>query len=80
MASRWHGDGKVGRGFVFTSEDYEINRFFDFLFFVGGESYQFMQNVLSTPSPKYDEHTTLRERNNRFGHHQSKFSGEMWKF
>merc|ERR1719261_369418 len=70
VASRWHGDGSVGRGFVFTQEDYEINRLLDFSFFMGLKSFPFMQSVLATPSPKFDEHTTVRERKNRFTHTQ----------
>ena len=80
VASRWHGDGGVGRNFVFTSEDYEINRFMDFTFFLGLRSYPFMQSVLAHPSPKFDEHSTVRENKFRFGHLQTKFGNQKLKF
>ena len=81
VASRWHGDGAVGRGFLFTSEDYEINRLFDWNFFVGiYHSIPFLQNILGTPSPVFDEHMTVRERKNRFTHLQRKFAEQKWKF
>lgn len=30
--------------------------------------------ILQTPSPKFDEHITLREKNNRYVHHQIRFA------
>ena len=81
VASRWHGDGGVGRGFLFTSENYNINRLFDWGFFVGiYNSVTFLHSVLGHPSPSFDEHMTLRERNNRFTHKQREFIEKEWKF
>lgn len=81
VASRWHGDGGVGRGFLFTSENYNINRLFDWGFFVGVfKSVPFLHSVLGHPSPTFDEHMTLREKNNRFTHRQREFIENAWKF
>ena len=30
--------------------------------------------ILQTPSPKFDEHITLREKSNRYAHHQIRFA------
>jgi hypothetical protein len=70
VATRWHGDGTVGRDFLMTEEDYEISPFFSWLFQAGFESLGFMHRILEDPSPTIDDGHTLRERNNRFVHIQ----------
>lgn len=72
VASRWHTDGICGENFVFTDEDYDIYRMGNLLFFSGWGSVPFLHSILQTPSPRYDEHLTLREVNNRFVHQQRK--------
>jgi hypothetical protein len=66
VASRWHGDGSVGRDFLMTEEDYEISPLFSWLFQAGVASVPFMHRILRDPSPAADGAHTLRERNNRF--------------
>jgi len=66
IASRWHEDGTVGTNNQFTTEDDDVNRWLDWMFFAGPKSYPFMHDILRTPRPMYDEHMTLREKNNRF--------------
>lgn len=70
VASRWHTDGICGDKFVMTEEDYDIYRIGSLLFFSGWSSIPFLHGILQTPSPRYDEHLTLRETRNRFVHHQ----------
>lgn len=55
---------------MMTEEDYEVDRFSSMSFMLGPSSIKFMHNILQTPSPRFDEHTTLRERGNRFVHKQ----------
>lgn len=67
VASRWHGDGRVGRDFLMTEEDYEISPLFSWLFQAGAASIPFMHRILRDPSPAAgDDGHTMRERNNRF--------------
>ena len=70
VASRWHTDGIVGNTLMMSEEDYDIFRMWSFLFQFGWESYPFMFGILQTPSPRYDEHLTMRETKNRFVHRQ----------
>jgi hypothetical protein len=70
IASRWHTDGIAGHKFTMTEEDYDIHRFASFQFFMGLKSFPFLQSILREPSPKFDEHKTVREKNNRFVHKQ----------
>jgi len=55
---------------MMTEEDYEVDRFASFAFMAGPSSWSFMHGILQTPSPKFDDHTTLREKNNRYVHKQ----------
>jgi len=41
-------------------------------FFMGPNSFQFLHGILQEPSPRFDEHMTLREKNNRYTHQQRK--------
>lgn len=70
VASRWHTDGIAGHNLVGTEEDYEIYRWGSFAFQAGLQSIQFLHGILQEPSPKFDEHTSLREKNNRYVHKQ----------
>lgn len=70
VASRWHTDGIAGHKGVMTEEDYEIYRYGSFAFLFGFNSFNFLHGILKEPSPRFDEHVTLRERNNRFTHKQ----------
>eukprot|EP00597_Dinobryon_sp_UTEXLB2267_P000800 CAMPEP_0170073492 /NCGR_PEP_ID=MMETSP0019_2-20121128/10896_1 /TAXON_ID=98059 /ORGANISM="Dinobryon sp., Strain UTEXLB2267" /LENGTH=319 /DNA_ID=CAMNT_0010283049 /DNA_START=341 /DNA_END=1300 /DNA_ORIENTATION=- len=74
VASRWHTDGIAGHNLVATEENYGIYKIGSFFFFCGLQSWTFLHSILQTPSPKYDEHITLREKNNRYVHHQIKFA------
>lgn len=69
-ATRWHTDGIVGHTLKTSEEDYNIYRLGTFLFMAGQQSVSFLHGILQTPSPRYDEHTSLRERNNRYVHKQ----------
>jgi len=80
VASRWHGDGTVGRGFMMTEENYDISRYHSFMFFSGIKGFPFLNGILRTPSPEFDEHQTTRERDNRFTHIQRLMSKGKWKF
>ena len=71
---RWHTDGIAGHKLMMTEEDYEIHRFATFQFFTGLKSIPFLQGILKEPSPKFDEHKTLREKNNRFIHKQQELA------
>lgn len=66
VASRWHTDGICGHNLVMTEEDYDAYRLGSFFFFCGWQSWTFLHGILQSPSPRYDEHVTLREKNNRF--------------
>ena len=66
VASRWHYDGVVGKQGMWTEEDYDIHRMFSMLHQTGFNSFKQMQEIFVHPSPQVDEHTTLRERKNRF--------------
>mmetsp|Transcript_14105 Transcript_14105/g.24841 ORF Transcript_14105/g.24841 Transcript_14105/m.24841 type:complete len:426 (-) Transcript_14105:500-1777(-) len=70
VASRWHTDGIAGHNLTMTEEDYNVNRIFSLFFFAGWSGVPFLQGILRTPSPRYDEHLTLRETKNRFVHRQ----------
>jgi hypothetical protein len=59
---------------VSTEEDYNINRLASFFFFSGARSWKFLHEILQTPSPRFDEHITLREKNNRYVHKALEFS------
>lgn len=70
VASRWHTDGIAGHNLVSTEEDYDIYRVGSFFFLMGLESWKFLHGILQTPSPRFDEHVTLREMKNRYVHKQ----------
>ena len=70
VASRWHTDGICGQTLMTTEENYNIYRWGSFAFFNGFASWPFLHSILQTPSPKFDEHITLREKNNRYVHKQ----------
>ena len=70
VASRWHTEGICGQNLMTTEEDYNIYRWGSFAFFHGLASFPFLHNILKTPSPKFDEHISLREKNNRYVHLQ----------
>ena len=55
-----------GHQLVSTEEDYNIYRLGSMLFLSGMGSIPFLHGILQTPSPRFDEHTTLREKNNRW--------------
>lgn len=76
VASRWHTDGIVGHKLVMSEEDYDAYRLGSFFFFLGFQSFGFMHQILQTPSPRYDEHVTLRETRNRYVHKQIEMSAE----
>ena len=59
-----------------SEENYDIYRFGSFAFLNGFMSWSFLHGILQEPSPKYDEHATLRETNNRFVHKQRIISAE----
>ncbi|GAX20357.1 hypothetical protein FisN_9Hh069 [Fistulifera solaris] len=80
MASRWVGCGGVGNTFQFTTEDDDVNRWNDFMFYAGFKSWFFMHDILRNPSPMYDEHTTLREKNNRFISSHALATKVGWRF
>jgi hypothetical protein len=80
VASRWHGDGTVGRGFMMTDDNYDILRMSSFNFFTGLGSWIMLHQILRTPSPQFDEHTSLRERNNRFTDVQRLLAKHKWKY
>ena len=66
VATRWLTDGYVGSRWTNTEEDYDINRLASWLFFAGPPSWSFLHEILSEPSPKFDEHKTIREMKGRF--------------
>jgi hypothetical protein len=70
VASRWHSDGIAGHRLVMTEEDYTIDRIASLNFMLGKSSFPFLHAILQTPSPKFDEHMTLREKSNRYVHRQ----------
>ena len=70
VASRWHTDGICGHNLVMTEEDYNIYKIGSLFFQIGYQGISFMHGILKEPSPKYDEHTTVREVNNRYVHKQ----------
>ncbi len=68
----------MGSNLRCPEENYDINRMGSFVFMSGPKSYPFVQEILYEPSPSYDEHSTLREKNVRFTHQQYKLSkGEI---
>ena len=62
VATRWYPNGVVGDNLKTTEDNYEVNRFGSFIFHTGIRSFFFLQKILYEPSPKFDEHVTLRER------------------
>jgi hypothetical protein len=80
IASRWIAKGGVGSTFHFTTEDDDVNRWNDFMFYAGLKSWPFMHDILRNPSPMYDEHTTLREKNNRFISSHTLVTKVGWRF
>lgn len=66
IASRWHTDGIVGDKLVPSEEKYELFPLGSLMFQTGFASWPFLHEILQTPSPRNDEHMTLREKNNRF--------------
>jgi mannose-6-phosphate isomerase-like protein (cupin superfamily) len=76
VASRWHTDGICGHNLMMTEEDYEVDRFSSFAFMWGPASWGFMHGILQTPSPRFDDHTTLREKNNRYVHKQLEWNAK----
>lgn len=72
VASRWHTDGIAGHKLVMTEENYDAFRFATWQFFIGPSSFNFLHGILQEPSPRFDEHMTLREKNNRYTHQQRK--------
>jgi len=66
VASRWHTGGIGGANNMMTDEDYGIAPFASWNFLMGAYSWYFLHEILQEPSPSFDEHTSLRERNNRF--------------
>jgi len=66
IASRWHTDGIAGHKLTMTEEDYDAHRFASWQFFQGPMSFSFLHGILQEPSPRFDEHMTLREKNNRY--------------
>ncbi len=81
VASRWVADGAIGSNLRSPEEDYDINRLASFLFMSGPKSYPFLQEILYEPSPSYDEHSTMREKNVRFTEFQYKLSkGQFVRF
>lgn len=70
VASRWHTDGICGHNLVMTEEDYDIYKIGSMFFQMGHKSWSFLHGILQTPSPRFDEHMSLRETNNRFTHQQ----------
>ena len=74
VASRWHTDGICGHKLVMTEEDYGMYRIGSFFFMMGLNSWSFLHSILQTPSPRYDEHLSIREVNNRFVDRQNKMA------
>jgi len=74
VASRWHTDGICGHNLMMTEEDYECYRWGSMAFLLGLKSWGFLHSILQEPSPRFDEHSTLRETNNRFVHKQVKMN------
>jgi hypothetical protein len=74
VASRWHTDGICGHKLMMTEENYEVYRWGSLAFMLGLKGYSFLHGILQEPSPRYDEHATLRETNNRFVHKQYKMN------
>lgn len=70
IATRWHPDGIAGSQYRTMEEDYDIHPMATYVFMLGEASWPFLQGVLKEPSPRYDEHATLREKKNRFTHIQ----------
>jgi hypothetical protein len=70
VASRWHTNGIAGHQLKMTEEDYDTYRLGSFFFFLGAQSWKFLHGILQTPSPRFDEHVTMRESKNRYVHRQ----------
>jgi hypothetical protein len=66
VANRMHTGGVVGEDLLFTEENYDVNRFLSVMAQIGFQSPIDMFRLCVTPSPAFDERTTLRERNNRY--------------
>lgn len=76
VASRWHTDGILGHQLVMSEEDYNINRFMSMAFMAGLGSIPFLHGILLTPSPRFDEHLSLREVKNRYVHKQIELANQ----
>lgn len=76
VASRWHTDGIVGNTLMMSEENYDVWRIGSFFFQVGMGSWKFLHGILQTPTPRYDEHLSIREINNRYVHKQIKISDD----
>lgn len=74
VASRWHPNGIAGGNFLMTEENNDVYRLGSLNFFIGLQSWSFLHSILQTPSPRFDEHATLRERKNRYVHNQTRFA------
>jgi hypothetical protein len=74
VASRWHGDGRVGRDDMMTEEDYQVSPFFSWLFQMGLTSVPFLHQILQDPSPPADNDHTIREKRNRYTDMQRKLA------
>ncbi len=66
VATRWYVGGIVGETLNTMEDDYDVCRFACFNFFMGSKSFRFLQDILYEPSPRFDEHVTLREKHGRF--------------
>lgn len=71
VATRWHGGAGVGYNLMNTEEDYDVSPLFSLCNLLGYKSVRWTQGILHDPSPKYDEHTTLREKGTRYAHVQN---------
>lgn len=81
VATRWMSQRAVTKEYLFSSENYNINRLFDLQVFLGlTNSVPFFHGYLGNPSPEFDEHATLREKKNRFVHQQRMLIKRGWKF
>ena len=66
VATRWYVDGVVGETLNTMEDNYDVCRFASLNFFLGPKSFKFLQDILYEPSPRFDEHVTLREKHGRF--------------
>lgn len=61
---------------MMSEENYDVWRIGSFFFQVGMGSWKFLHGILQTPTPRYDEHLSIREMNNRYVHKQIKISDD----